>query len=262
LWCATSLAQTVDPDLWGADPDGTVLAVARSGNTIYLGGTFTHVAPLTGAGVPFDAGTGQPLSKYPKVAGYVYCVISDGVGGWFIGGRFGGVCGKPRGNLAHVLGSGQVANWAPNPDGDVYALALCGDKLYVGGLYTVIAGKPRSNIAAVSATKGTATSWNPGTDYRVKTILVRDRSVYIGGYFVHAGGELRLRLAELDAVTGQATGWHPDADDEVRSLAVAGDTLFAGGIFRNVGGTSRDLLAAISRTSGAFPTMAVLGSNP
>lgn len=250
LGCATSYAQTVDPNLWGADPDGTVLAVARSGNTIYMGGTFTHVAPLTGAGVPFDAGSGQPLPNFPKVAGYVYCVTPDGAGGWFIGGRFGGVGGMPRRNLAHVLGDGRVANWAPNPDGDVYALALCGAKLYVGGAFTAIAGKPRGNIAAISTLTGNATSWNPGTDYWVRAILVRDSSVYIGGYFLRAGGQQRSRLAEVDALTGQVTDWRPDPDNEVLSLASAGDTLFAGGYFRNVSGTARDYLAAISRSTG------------
>lgn len=247
---APSYAQVVDPNMWGADPDGTVLAVARSGNTIYMGGSFTHVAPLTGAGVPFDAATGQPLPDYPKVAGYVYCVIPDQRGGWFIGGRFGGVGGLPRRNLAHILGNGSVASWAPDPDGEVYALALWGTKLYVGGAFTEIAGTSRSNLAAVSAVTGTATTWNPGTDYVVKAILVRDRSVYIGGQFYHAAGRQRYRLAELDAVTGRATDWRPDPDDEVLTLAIVGDTLFAGGSFRNVAGAPRDYLAAISRTTG------------
>src|SRR5437867_1527497 len=138
LGCVTSYAQTVDPNLWGADPDGTVLAIARSGNTIYMGGTFTHVAPLTGAGVPFDASTGQPLASFPKVAGYVYCAIPDGLGGWFIGGRLGGVGGVPRRNLAHILRNGQVAGWAPDTDGDVYAFALCWNRPYVGRAFTLM----------------------------------------------------------------------------------------------------------------------------
>lgn len=252
LPCAEPEAQTVDQLPWGADPGGTVLAVTRSGDTIYLGGTFTQLSPLTGAGVPFDVDTGQPLPSYPRVAGHVYCVIPDGRGGWFIGGRFGGVGGAPRLNLAHILAGGQVAEWAPDPDGEIYALALSGDTLYVGGYYATIAGQARNNISAVDVVTGNATSWNPDADSWVRVILVRGRSVYIGGQFQSIGGRTRYVLAELDATTGTLSDWNPAPDAEVLTLAVSGDTLFAGGRFRNVAGTSRDYLAAISLTTGAL----------
>ena len=39
LVASSARAQTIDPDLWGVD--NRVFAVARSGNTLYVGGAFT-----------------------------------------------------------------------------------------------------------------------------------------------------------------------------------------------------------------------------
>jgi hypothetical protein len=43
--------------------DGVVNAVATSGNTVYIGGSFTQVGPATGSAVPLDATTGQPTIR-------------------------------------------------------------------------------------------------------------------------------------------------------------------------------------------------------
>ena len=244
-------AQTVDQLAWGNDLQGTVLAFARSGNTLYVGGTFLGVAPITGAAVPFDAVTGAPLARYPKVSGQVWRIIPDGEGGWYLGGRFAGVGGLPRRNLAHVLADGSVASWAPDPDGEVRALTLSGSTLYVGGEFTAISGSPRSNLAAFEMPSGALTHWNPAPDYFVNDIQVAGSSVYLGGYFWHVGGELRYRLAEVDAKTGAVSSWAPNPSDEVRTIAIYGDTLFAGGYFWNVGATERPRIAAISRSTGA-----------
>ena len=91
-----AFAQAVDPSLWVAN--GPVYAVARSGNTLYLGGNFTQLGPASGAGVPIDAATGAPAAGFPKVAGIVRAVAPDGAGGWFIAGTFAAVGGIPNGS--------------------------------------------------------------------------------------------------------------------------------------------------------------------
>src|SRR2546422_536796 len=93
-------AQTIDENLWVTN--GTVRAVVRDGGTIYIGGDFTQVGPATGGGVPLDAASGAIPPLFPKVVGPVYSVISDGAGGWYVGGYFAAVGGFPRSNLAHV----------------------------------------------------------------------------------------------------------------------------------------------------------------
>src|SRR5262245_24409817 len=105
LLCAVGArAGLVSPALWGTD--GTVSAVIRSGNTIYLGGGFSLVGPNSGGAVPVRRTTGAPLTQYPKVVGVVLAVVPDGAGGWFIAGTFDRVGDAARHNLAHILGDG------------------------------------------------------------------------------------------------------------------------------------------------------------
>src|SRR5207237_3314164 len=72
LAAAAAHAQTLVPTEWCTD--GDLFAVARSGNTIYIGGVFTTVGPSTGGGVPLDGTTGLGAvgADYPKVLGTVY----------------------------------------------------------------------------------------------------------------------------------------------------------------------------------------------
>jgi len=94
------VAQTVDEALWV--PNGPVYAVARSGNTVYIGGSFTFVGPPTGGGAAIDVNTGNANLAFPRVNGAVFAVAPDGSGGWYIAGDFSKVDGVPRNNLAQI----------------------------------------------------------------------------------------------------------------------------------------------------------------
>ena len=130
LQSTPAACQVVDSALWVAD--GVVNAIARDGNTIYIGGYFTQVGPPTGGGVSLSATTGVALTTFPRVAGSVYASASDGSGGWYIGGAFESVGDLPRSNLAHILVDGSVTDWSPAPNGRVYALVLNGGEVCVG----------------------------------------------------------------------------------------------------------------------------------
>ena len=116
--------------------DGQVNAAVLSGNTLYIGGTFTRVAPATGHGVPVSVATGSPPAAFAKVAGgAVYAATPDGSGGWYLGGAFTWVGGQPRAGLAHVLADGTTAPWNPGTNGVVVALALSGSTVIAGGQF-------------------------------------------------------------------------------------------------------------------------------
>ena len=248
---ATARAQAPRRDIWV--PNSMVRAAVLDGSTLYIGGDFTRVGPVTGCGVPIDLQTGAPAAGFPVIVGDVTCALGDGAGGWFIGGDFTSVGGVPRTDLAHVLADGSVAPWDPSPDGPVQALARIGGTLYAGGLFGRIGGQARSQIAALDATTGTATAWDPGADGAVYALAVSGGTIVAGGAFAHIGGQARGHLAALDAATGLATAWNPNALPDystVLCVAVAGDRVYASGSFIAIGGQMRSGLAAIDPSSG------------
>ena len=125
----TAHAQHVQPDYWTTD--GHVSSLARSGSTLFVGGSFMRLAPYSGPCAAYRDGTVDPLAGFPNVrtvdgTGQVVAVASDGLGGWFIGGVFDSVGGLPRHNLAHILSSEAVDAWNPGADSAVTCLAVSG----------------------------------------------------------------------------------------------------------------------------------------
>src|SRR6266540_1103731 len=53
-------AQSVDRDLWITN--GAVNATASLGDTLYVGGSFTRLHPVTGGGMPVDLTTGLAVA--------------------------------------------------------------------------------------------------------------------------------------------------------------------------------------------------------
>jgi hypothetical protein len=244
--------------------NGTVYAIARTPDTVYIGGTFTYVGPCTGSGVPISADTGELVAPFPKVNGAVLASVPDGAGGWFIGGEFTNVGGLARNYIAHILPNGLVdSGWDPNarggfPETYVYALAVSGSTVYVGGYFTRIGGQARNYIAALDTGTGQATDWNPnasggfGMYPGVYALAISGSTVYVGGLFGSIGGQSRNWIAALDAATGQATAWNPNASGGdtfycgVYALAISGSTVYAGGTFTTIGGQTRNNIAALA----------------
>ena len=241
-------AQAVDEKLWAAN--GLVKSVVRSGDKIYLGGSFAHVGPATGAGAPLDATTGLLPASFPKVVGEVYAVAPDGSGGWYIGGDFTSVGKQPRTNIAQVAGDMTVTAWTPQANGVVRALAVNGSNVIVGGDFDLIGGMTRVSIAALDATTGGATSWDPHADNTVSCLALSGSTVYVGGAFGTIGGSSRSCLAALDLTSGVATAWNPNPNDNVWAIAVGASVVYVGGGFTTMGGQPRNYIAALDGSSG------------
>jgi hypothetical protein len=226
--------------------------------TLYLGGNFTRIGPMTGGGVPLHADTGQPVAEFPKVNGTVEAVVPDGMGGWFIGGQFSRVGGEPAGNLAHVLADGSLdSSWAPQvtaayPPAYVTALAFDGSTLYVGGAFDALSGTRRAGLGAIDLS-GATTGWAPvlsttdGTVTTVGTIALRGSEVLLGGHFHFVNGEPRSHLASIGA-DGTVGSWNPGALGpyaEVLQIAIMGDLVYVAGYFGSMAGQLRAGLAAV-----------------
>ena len=184
--------------------NGQINAIANDANFTYIGGSFTQVGRCMGGGVPIDGSSSSLSVNYSDllaVNGTVSAVVSDGAGGWYIGGSFSAVGGVTRNNIAHLLDDRTLDTaWNPNASSSVYALAVSGNTVYAGGLFTTIGGATRNHIAALDSS-GNATAWNPNANSTVSALAVSGSTVYAGGTFTAIGSQSRT-IAILDDTSG------------------------------------------------------------
>jgi hypothetical protein len=277
----TARALTAIPDS-GYVTNGEVKAIAHAGSITYIGGAFTEVGPATGPGVGINESTGADLgwARIWGGGGSISAVVSDGSGGYYIGGSFTEVQGHPAENLAHIKSSGEVdTGWLPKANGEVKALAVSGQIVYAGGTFTTIGtnNAARNRIAALKASgvagEGEATTWNPNANNTVNALALSGTSVlYVGGTFTKIGSTqvVRNRLAAIKTnaeatATAEATAWNPNANNTVNALALSGTSvLYVGGIFTEIGSTLvvRNRLAAIKTNAEATAIAEATTWNP
>lgn len=248
-----------------AHAEGGVDAVAASGDSVFLGGFFSKVGGKSRTGLAaVDSNDGEVRdwkADLPDV--YFESVRSLAIfeETLFVGGTFSQVAGKPRSNAAAVkLDSGELLDWAPEPNGPVFVLAARGDLVILGGDFTEVGGEARTHLAAVLASSGTPSPWAPKiarssatgvvTGAPVMTLAIGANTVHVAGTFQAVGVQHRLRVAEIDLETGLPTGWSPGASGNVGAVRVSGDRVLIGGSFDSAGGMNRSRLAAIEVESG------------
>jgi trimeric autotransporter adhesin len=226
---------------------------------VYVQGAFSRFGPYTGHFAVVDRLTATPQQTVAAVSGNVDTVVSDGSGGWFIGGEFDHVGSVACENLAHLTTDGRLdQRFCLDPDQEVLELALQGKTLYVGGAFDRIGGEQRKLIASLDADTGAISPWHPSASGdHVETILATGSTVYVGGRFTALGGAPRRNLAALGAGTGNALPWNPNPDDLVSDITLLGSSVFVGGGFTRVGGEPRLGVAAFDAQTGQLTTWRV-----
>ncbi len=239
--------------MWATD--GTVTAMARSGDTLYVGGSFSRISPSTGGAAMVQNGGLDVTSDIPAVTGTVLDSTSDGLGGWYLAGSLTRAGGVPVDNVVHVLSDGSVdASFVPDFDGAVWSIELIGSTLYAGGMFTEVDGSSRNFIASLDASTGTPTAWAPDADGWVVDLEEGAAGeVYAAGFFANIGGAARQGVAAIDTTTGGATAFDAGADGTVWDVTKSGGTLYVAGEFDNIGGAARGKVAALD-TSTAVAT--------
>lgn len=190
---------------------------------------------VPGAGVTRPRGIAVAVSQDTVYVGGQFAQVSDGSGTII----------TPRQHLfAFDRYTGEIRNWAPAVNGEVWALHLEGDDLYIGGDFTTVNGESRPRVAKVSAQTGDLDAgFQPPINYgRVAEIaLVNDRLI--------VGGAFGPRLLALDPATGANTGYIGnsitgnigDEAGQIFNFAVnpQGTRLVAVGNFTQVDGSPR-----------------------
>ncbi len=219
---------------WAPNASAEVNAIAVSGSTVYVGGTFTTI------------GVGAPTRE-----------------------RIAAICATN--GCEGSVETGHATAWAPNASNAVDTIAVSGSTVYAGGTFTTIGvgATARNRIAAICATNNCegsveaahATAWNPKANAAVLDLVVSGSTLYVGGKFTKIGvGEpVRDYVAAVCTVNNcegsveaaHATAWAPNANAEVNAVAISGSTVFAGGAFTSigVGSPTRERIAAICATS-------------
>jgi len=272
-----SATLTFNPSVTGTASNGVVSALARSGSTLYVGGSFNTVGGqprdnigALSLGVPLDGVAVPGFNPSPSRSGCAACgsVAALAVSGStvYAGGLFDAIGGKPRNYLAGLnAADGTATPFNPSPNGNIFTLAISSDNsiIYVAGGFNSsngspsIGGQARNYAAAVNAVDGTATGFNPNPNAVVAAFGVSGSAVYLAGYFSSLGGVVRHSIAALSATDGTVTSFDPNAAGfnggtaTVYALAVSGSTVYVGGYFGTIGGQSRASIAGINAADGS-----------
>jgi hypothetical protein len=246
-------AQVLDGNLWVTD--GDVNTIVPWGNTIYIGGNFAYVGPNTGGWTAIDVG-GHASTALPRVDGNVNAMVSDGSGGWFIGGTFNRVAGIAHTNLAHVLANGSVAAWAPTPapSGDITALERAGTRVFVA----TDAGELKAYDEATGAAIG---GWTPQVTGTTSSLAVYGTTLFVAGdlnFQITGSASYGTGIAAVNTSTGSIDNWDPAPDAPVTKIQVDGRWLYVTGSFTDIGGQAHSSLARALLSTKVFDS----GWNP
>jgi hypothetical protein len=253
---------------WNPGASAAVYALAGTGNTVYIGGTFAKLGSSTRSRIgAVDATTGAVLSGFkPKMDAAVNSIAVGG-GMVYAGGAFTTANGIARASLAAFDAStGALSTtWAPAAAGNSSTtptvtsvrLAPTGGLVYVGGGFTTIDGASQNHIAALQVSNGAPSpSFTHHLGYGVVDLAVDSTGVFIAG----AGGG--GNFANLNPTTG-AVAWQGGTNGNVQAIAVLDGEVYIGGHYTNYCGPqggqhtcttaiARQKLLAVDESTGAL----------
>lgn len=208
-------------------PISNVYSLAISSKFFLAGGNLPNYQAADYNSISkWDGSAWRPLSN--GVNDNINCVTVDG-NNVYIGGKFtraGNLTmnriAKWDGNKWDSLGSGFAA-------GEVYAIAVMGNKVYAGGS---IAGNGINNLAEWNGTSWT--NVGNGVSNSVYALAVKNNELYVGGSFYQAGGIVCNNIAKWNGSVWSPLGL--GTNDQVYAIAVASDgNIYVGGRFTIAG---------------------------
>jgi uncharacterized delta-60 repeat protein len=241
--------------------DGPVRAVlVQPDNNILIGGDFTKITDASGTSTTRNrvariTPAGNVDSFNPNISGsilpQVYALVLQADGSVVVGGRFstvqanGAATSTVRNNIARFNSAGVLdANYNPNPNGIVLALALhANNQILVGGGFTSFtagngATTARLRVARLKSDGTVDAGFDPEANNGVTSIAVQhDGKVVLGGYFTslqpNAGDTTTCNhIVRLNLDGTVDSNFNASIVGNVLSVAVAPDGgILAGGHF-------------------------------
>lgn len=212
-WRALGRFEQRDDTLYG---DPLVKCMVKIGDTLYVGGGFTHVNGIRAVGIAlynvetqrWDSVPGARfvVGAYKSVLPNAMVSLGDSL---IIGGQFSTFGGqRARGLLVYHTKTGRWSELAGGIWRDtvsssvkyfaVFALATDGKRLYVGGSFDTAGTIPARNIAVYDFASARWDSLESGTNGRVTALALDSSYLYVGGGFLNVGRD-NLRVNYIAA---------------------------------------------------------------
>ena len=209
------------------------------------------VGPCSGAAF-LNKTTGSTISTDSSyITGNVRASISDGAGGFFIGGNFTKVGSVNRKGFAHINADGTLdTTISADVTGTVLSLKLHNNIVYIGGDFTAIAGTQIHYLAAFDLTTKSVTSWNPKLGNSVSSIDANGANLVIGGAYETVNVVAYGHVIPIN-FDGTVTSTFPTANGitngEIMDFTSDGaGGLYVGGSFTEIGGYPIKYLAHLN----------------
>lgn len=234
--------------------DGVITTCLPDGDKLYVGGNFNEMGISVQGMAKLSTSSTTAAPDFPRTDGYVYTILKDGTGGWFMGGSFNYAGGEAHQNLAHVLADGTVdPNFNASTNTTVWCLATDGTNLFVGGDFTVLNGSTRNYAGAVLRSNGSLTTWDPNANGSVWSMAFSGSNVYMGGGFTMMKGTSRNYAAAVSSSgAGVLQTWSPSTNNYVFTIIPdgTGANFYLGGRFTTVKGATHNYIAKVNNTNG------------
>ena len=224
---------------YGNGLNGTVYAIAKSGNNIYVGGSFVSAgSTLVNYIAKWDGSSWSALGT--GVSGATTNIVNAlAISGnnLYVGGTFTTAGGVSASNIA--IWNMQTSTWSAMGSGlgtsttVVNAIAVSGSNVYAGGNFTTSGSNSVNRIAMWNGS--TWVSMDGGVSGTVYAITVSGSNIYVGGSFATAGTSATSvgSIAVWNGTSWGALG--SGTISAVYSIAVAGGNVYAGGNFVTIG---------------------------
>src|SRR5262245_36356876 len=193
----------------GSGLNGTVSALAVSGNDLYVGGYFTRAINSGGSTVTVNRiakWDGSTWSALGSGMNYAVLALAASTNGLYAAGVFTVAGGATANQIARWDGN----NWSALGSGvnsTVYALAASGRDLYAGGTFTTATNSGGQTITVNRIAKWDGNRWSAfgsGVDDIVYAVAVAGGDVYAGGWFTTAGRAPANYIAKWDGSSWSA----------------------------------------------------------
>ena len=237
---------------WTPNVNGTVLAIAVSDSTVFIGGNWEAINGQNSSGIAaIDRKSGQVINWVPKRHWESVRAIAINDSAVFCGGFsfadgnlfFDFVTAINRRDASLVYWSNSTSG-----SGEVNVVSISDTLLYIGGSFSHMNQANRNRVASCDLKTGLLTAWNPNISASiVYNLSITDSMVYTAGLFF-SGGQSRINLASVTKNTGVTTNWNPNwtySEGTTPVISLCKHIAYVAGPFTSIEGQDRDSLAAM-----------------